>query len=890
MKITQAHFACRASVAAMLEAMLVAAAMSTAHAEESDDAVRALTQPTNTVEAGVGYVTENSFKFGQYNGLFDQGPYGIFNFDWRGGPGYDPSTDSAVRWHLLGTDLFLDTRTVYADYGDQGKFKIFGGFDELRSNYASGDTYQSPFQGVGSNFLTLPKNWVKPIVPQVSTSAGNFRGLSPTTGLANALVGGVVTPPTAAQQAIVKNIIANDVPDFQNVDLDTVRKTYAGGLIYDLGPQWRFLANASQTNQNGLKPLGMLNLSAGTVSTINPLPIDQTTDQYNVSLTYTGQQFFFTAAYYGSYFTNHVSSMSWENPFAPGTFSTMSTAPSNEFNQFTLKGGYNFSPTTKLVMGASYARNTQNDQFLADPGNSPLGLPVSSLNGLVISTQFNARLTAKPVKNLNVALGYKYNDRDNRTPVNTYEFYDAGEPPASTASPFNAALGLAPGTLASNINIYANRPYSKKTNQFNADADYLVSRGQSIKAGYEWQEIDRNCPGSWINCADATKATTNTLRIAWDANSLENVNGRISYAYSARRVDYDPNAWLALVPMANVVPTGGATQSVVSFLNQTALGGFGPFAPYVPLQPGNLGIYFPNNSSLVQTFYGSRNDIHEIPGMERFYAADRNQNKVRGTINWDVNENVSLTGNVEFNNDDYSHSVYGLQNATNTAATLEATWAASENFSINAYYTYENQKANSAGASYSSGAITNTPNVGGVAGNTVVSGGCFATVMDKNTNAKIDPCLNWGTNMVDNVNTVGLRFKYNGLMAGRLDLLGDLLYSGARTSNGMGGGTYSNSPFAVAGRPAVVPAAFFIPAANLPDVKSNLYEFKITGQYALDKASALRLFYWYQRLTSNDYAYDGMQYGTITSVMPTNQQSPNYNVSVIGLSYLYHWQ
>ena len=55
----------------------------------------------------------------------------------------------------------------------------------------------------------------------------------------------------------------------------------------------------------------------------------------------------------------------------------MSTAPSNEFNQFTLKGGYNFSPTTKLVMGASYARNTQNDQFLADPGNSPLGLPVS---------------------------------------------------------------------------------------------------------------------------------------------------------------------------------------------------------------------------------------------------------------------------------------------------------------------------------------------------------------------------------------------------------------------------------------------------------------------------------------------------------------------------------
>ena len=39
-----------------------------------------------------------------------------------------------------------------------------------------------------------------------------------------------------------------------------------------------------------------------------------------------------------------------------------------------------------------------------------------------------------------------------------------------------------------------------------------------------------------------------------------------------------------------------------------------------------------------------------------------------------------------------------------------------------------------------------------------------------------------------------------------------------------------------------------------------------------------------------DYAYDGMQYGTITSVMPTNEQAPDYNVSVVGLSYVYRWQ
>jgi len=888
MKNAHARFAVRTLVIAVQGALL-AIAGSTAVAAEGDDAVKALTQPTNTFEAGVGGVSQSSFKFGQYNGLFNNGAYGITNFDWRGGAGYDLDSDSTTRWRVYGNDLWLDTRTIYGEYGDQGTFRIFGGFDELRANYGSGDTYQTPYLGVGSNFLTLPKNWIKPVVPQVSTSAGNFRALSPTTGLAPSIVNGVVTPPTPAQQATVNSIIANDVPDFQNVNLDTVRKTIAGGFSYDFGPRWRLLVTASKTDQTGLKPLGMLNLASGTSSAINPLQIDQTTDQYNASLTYTGEQFFVTAAYYGSYFTNNVSSMTWENAFAPGTFATMSTAPSNDFNQFMLKGGYNFSSTTKLVVGGSYARNTQNDQYVAGYTGAPLGYPVSSLNGLVVSEQVTAKLTSKPVKDLNVSLGYQFDNRHNETPVNTYIFYDANEPPASTLSPFNAALGLPPGTLASNINIYANRPYSKKSNQFNADADYRVSQGQTVKLGYDWQQIDRNCPGSWINCADATKATTNTVRAAWDANSLENLNGRLFYAYSQRRVDYDPNAWLALVPMANQVPTG-ATASVLSVLMQTGLGGYGVMAPYAATVPGNLGIFFPNNSALQQMWYGSRNDIHELPGMECFNQADRNENKVRGTLNWDATEKVQLTGNIEYIDDNYNSSTFGLQKAQNLAVNLEGNFVVTQDLTANAYYTYEEQKANSAGWSYSAGALTNAANVGGVAGNTVVSGGCFNTVFDKNVNAKIDPCLQWATNMVDRINTFGASFKYRGLLSGKLDLLGSFLYSQARTSVGVTGGTYANSPFAVSGRPAVVPAAFFIPAANLPDVKSNLAEFQITGQYALDKMSALRVFYWFQRLGSSDYAYDGMQYGTITSVMPTNQQSPSYNVSVFGVSYVYHWQ
>jgi hypothetical protein len=149
--------------------MAAASAAYAADPAPADPAVTALTQPTNSVEAGVGYVTQDSFKYGQYNGLFNKGAYGIFNFDVRDQTPYD--ADSAFRWRVFGTNLGLDTRSAYAEAGNQGSFRISVGFDELRSNYT--DSYQTPFVGNGSNFLTLPSTWLKPIVPQARERFAN---------------------------------------------------------------------------------------------------------------------------------------------------------------------------------------------------------------------------------------------------------------------------------------------------------------------------------------------------------------------------------------------------------------------------------------------------------------------------------------------------------------------------------------------------------------------------------------------------------------------------------------------------------------------------------------------------------------------------------------------
>ncbi len=679
MKTKNDSFAVRASVVAVQAALVAMAAMSAAQAADGDDAVRRLTQPTNVVEIGAGYVSQDSFKFGEYNGLNQKGIYGIFNFDLRGGGNYE--NGDPTRWRATGTDLGLDTREVTIEYGQQGRFRINFDYDELRRNRS--DTYQTPYLGTGSDTLTLPSNWLKPFVPQVSGTNINFRSLSPTTGLASSNVGGVVTPPTAAQQTTVNNIIAADLPAFHNVDLDTKRTTYKGGFSYDIDPRWQFKVSAQHEKKDGLKPMGAVSSQVSEFAAILADPIDQTTDQYNVSLTYTGEKAFMQVAYYGSVFKNDISSLTWQDVNDPTKTATLSSAPSNSFHQILLTGGYNFSPTTKLVLNGSYGRNTQNDAFLTAGQNNqfPLGLPVSSLDGKVVTTAFNAKLTAKPIKDLNLVAGYKYDNRDNQTPVNTYFFQDANEARAAGASAFNAALGLPANTLGTNINIYANRPYSKKVNQFDVDADYAVAKGQRLQAGYEYQEIERKCDGSWINCADAPKTRENTLRAEWRANVVENLSGRVAYAYSERRVNYDENAFLALVPMANVVPAGGATVSAYQYLQQTGLTGFGPVAgfPSTPLT-GNAAIFSPNNNILPQALYGSRNNINEEVGMRRFNMADRNRNKVRGSVNWDASDKLSLQGGLDYNKDDYDNSVYGLKNAETWALNLEGSYAVSSDF------------------------------------------------------------------------------------------------------------------------------------------------------------------------------------------------------------------
>src|SRR5437868_12446943 len=145
----------RTSVLAVQGALVSLALAGPARAE--DPTVAELTHPTSQVEAGAGYVSDSSFKFGEYNGLHEKGAFAIGNFALHGGGAWD--SNDATRWNLHGSNLGLQTRELSADYGVQGRFRLNLRYDELLHNLS--DTYKTPYSV--ANGFTLPGNWLKPV-------------------------------------------------------------------------------------------------------------------------------------------------------------------------------------------------------------------------------------------------------------------------------------------------------------------------------------------------------------------------------------------------------------------------------------------------------------------------------------------------------------------------------------------------------------------------------------------------------------------------------------------------------------------------------------------------------------------------------------------------------
>ena len=184
------------------------------------------------------------------------------------------------------------------------------------------------------------------------------------------------------------------------------------------------------------------------------------------------------------------------------------------------------------------------------------------------------------------------------------------------------------------------------------------------------------------------------------------------------------------------------------------------------------------------------------------------------------------------------------------------------------------------------GTIANSqPGVVGLSGNTCNP---YTTLLQRNNNNKIDPCLDWQSAMLDNVHTVGFSFIDKRFLSPKLDLTANLIVSRARSTNTVAGGNWQNNLLTGPGAPPTTTAAYYIASTPMPTVPTTSSEVRLDGRYELGKGHVLRLSYAYLRMTSSDWQYDGMQMGmgTLSGVLPTNEQPFNYHDHMFGVSYV----
>ncbi|MGR8947205.1 MAG: MtrB/PioB family decaheme-associated outer membrane protein [Gammaproteobacteria bacterium] len=443
------------------------------------------------LQLGVGVVSDDSFKFGEYSGLEDSGVFALASFDLSSA--FAPDDENAGYWSLAGGNLGLESRYIDAEFGNQGAYAAHFHYQGL-PHYRFDDA-RTPFLGAGTANQTLPVNWIA-----ANTTSG------------------------------LRNLFGN----LTGRTIETKREQYGGGLSWIFAKGWELSGKYQRETKDGRDTMAAIFGTNGgnPRGAILVTPIDYSTDIANVSLAYTGRTAQFSLAYHLSLFRNDNESLSWDNAFlrlpfgntwAPGTdFASgvrgqLALAPDNQAHRVSAAGGYKLGMTSHLTANVSYGWMTQNERFLPYTINPnlmvPAALPRGDLDGRIETTHVNLGFSTRPTRKLDLRATYVYDKQDNETPRDIYQL-------VVNDSANQGAL------LTSNAR--RNTPYSFTTHRFGIDAGYRLPARSKLTLGYQYERRDRD-----FTEVESTDEHTGRVKL-WSA--LGNyASGWIKYEHAERR-------------------------------------------------------------------------------------------------------------------------------------------------------------------------------------------------------------------------------------------------------------------------------------------------------------------------------------------------------------------
>lgn len=449
----------------------------------------------NEIEVGGGWSSKDSFKFGEYTGLTDRGPFIIGNISMLKRDAWDG--DSTNYWSIRGTDLGLSSRALAVEFGRQGSFKLHFDYDQIPKNQI-GDA-RSPYISMnGGSRLILPPGWV------------------PNDRDARALVG-----------------LDGSLPTLQ---ITHERTKYGGGFTVNLDKHWSVKSNATRELKEGNRTTsGIFGSNGGNpAGALIAEPIDYRTDTYDLGINYVDKKAQFTLNYNLSQFRNNKTTLQFQNPFDSTRWSTpytsfpgfgqMDLPPANQAHRVSFVGGYKINNKTRVTANLEYGKLTQDALFSAytiDP-NVAITIPMlrDSLEGELINTTARLAMTSRFSSKMNLRLSYRYQNRDNNTPRDVFVRIPNESATQGTIDGSNARI---------------NMPYSRKQHQIDGALGYRLSSKTKLDFSYQYKQTERDYQ-------EVSKNTENKLTAKLRARSSSKLSGWLGVEYATRRgSDYIDN-------------------------------------------------------------------------------------------------------------------------------------------------------------------------------------------------------------------------------------------------------------------------------------------------------------------------------------------------------------
>ena len=644
-----------------------------------------------------------------------------------------------------------------------------------------------------------------------------------------------------------RSLDAAQLGDFNTQDVYTQRENTKFNAAYTLDQHWNFKFDFNHLEQTGAKLIGSgtdtASAAFGGVTaanwkaeaiTILMTPTNYRTETFNAEVNWNGSHGFATAGYYGSIFQDEYSGVTWSTPYVGASGPQTGTV---------LPGGVGLPTNTMSTPPSNqfHQLNLKGGYNFTDTTHFVGGL---SYGRNTQDESFAGTYTPGTVSSLTagaldavVIMSHADAKLTNQATKDlsltaAFKYNERNNETASNLYHYE--------TLSGDQAAAWNVPLSNRKTEFNLAADYRVTGDQKLHVAFEYEDIQR-----WCDHSPSYNQIINSLLSTAGFSGATLQNAKNYYANGTSCV---------------AVPESNESRLVANYrfkvndeLNLNAGVSHGDRQASV-----NSSFYSP-----IQSF----SEGFENPGFQAFFDGSRREDLIKVGASWQALNSLSLGVTAKYRKDNYYDSNLGVGNGTVSSLNFDATYAYSDKKTVSAYTTWQwrQRELNS-----EAGRMI------GVSGVPVVAGSGLAAGVG----------ALWFDKLSDNDFTFGINGRQKELFGGRFDLGEDLTYSMAKTS-------YNTSvDYATTGCLGTTAAATSNQACGSSSpIQSDLMQFKLTGNYHVDKASSILVGFMYQHLKSNDYYYNALQYpNNPTSSLPTNQQAPNYSVTSAFVAYQYSFR